>query len=119
MNPSAQAGPPAIVEIDLGFFFMMWILFLVTPSVSINGMVERRKWGMHAFTLPPGRYLIEAWYPYLFTSQTSKGSITLDLIPGGTYRLKYRPAWLVFLAGSMRLIAGPALPPGAAQRALP
>ena len=118
MHPRAHAGPPATVEIELSFFFMMWILFLVTPSIAINGMAERRKWGRHGFTLPPGRYQFEAWYPYLFTQQTSRGAIVLDLVPGGHYRLRYRPALLVFLAGSMKLVAGPALPQATA-RALP
>lgn len=118
MNPQHPAGPPAIVEIELSFFFMMWILFLVTPSIAINGMAERRKWGKHVFTLPAGRYQLEAWYPYLFTQQTSRGAITLDLAAGGHYRLRYRPAWLVFLPGSMKLVGGPALPQATA-RALP
>src|SRR5215510_11737942 len=108
----------ARVEIDLGFFFMMWILFLVTPSISINGAVEKRKWGKHQLTLAPGRYTFEAWYPYIFRSKTSPGSITLDLAPGASYRLKYRPAWLVFLAGSMKLVEAPQLP-GATARQLP
>jgi hypothetical protein len=118
MHPHQHAGPPAQVEIELSFFFMMWILFLVTPSIAINGMVERRKWGKHLYTLPPGRYRLEAWYPYLFTQQTSRGAIDLDLVPGGVYRLRYRPAWLVFLPGSMKLVEGPALPQATA-RALP
>lgn len=92
---------PAFVEFDLGFFPLMWILYLVTPSLSINGVEQRLPWGKHPMQLPPGRYMFEAWYPYLFTSQTSKGSLMIDLVPGGQYKIKYRPAWLVFLAGSM------------------
>ena len=103
-------GPPATVEIELSFFFMMWILFLVTPSIAINGMAQQRKWGTHTFSLPAGSYVFEAWYPYLFSSRTSVGGLALTLAPGGHYRLRYRPAWLVFLSGSMRLVSGPALP---------
>ena len=114
--PGAPAGPPATVEIELSFFFMMWILFLVTPSIAVNGMAERRKWGKHAFSLPAGRYHFQAWYPYLFTSRTSVGSLVLDLVPGGHYKLRYRPAWLVFLPGSLKLVAGPALPAAAVHQ---
>jgi hypothetical protein len=114
--PPPPSGPVATVEIELSFFFMMWILYLVTPSISINGMAQRRPWGKHGFSLPPGRYHFAAWYPYLFTSQTSVGSLVVDLLPGAHYRLRYRPAWLVFLAGSMKLVEGPALPPATAYQ---
>jgi hypothetical protein len=38
----------------------------------------------------------------------------LQLAPGGFYRVKYRPAWLVFLSGSMTLVTQQMLaaPPG-------
>ena len=88
----------------------MWILFLVTPYLCVDGREERRPWGKHQLMLPPGTHQIEAWYPYMFTSRTSPGSIVLDLLPGASYRLKYRPAWLVFLRGSMTLVEQPALP---------
>ncbi len=101
---------PAQLEVELSFFPLMWILYLVTPSLSINGAVQRQKWGKHQFTLPPGRYHFEAWYPYLFSSQTSRGSIVVDLAPGGSYKLRYRPAMIVFLAGSMSLVSQPMLP---------
>ena len=101
---------PARVDVELSFFPLMWILYLVTPSLAINGMVEKRKWGTHTIMLPPGRYHIEAWYPYLFSSQTSKGSLVIDLASGGAYKLRYRPAWLVLLAGSMKVVGQPQLP---------
>ena len=100
---------PARIDVELSFFPLMWILYLVTPSLAINGVVEKRKWGTHTIMLPPGRYQIEAWYPYLFSSQTSKGSLVIDLAPGGTYKLRYRPAWMVLLAGSMKVVSCPSL----------
>jgi hypothetical protein len=36
---------PAHVEIDLGFFRLMWILYVVSPRVAIDGKEERRTWG--------------------------------------------------------------------------
>ncbi|HSD90350.1 MAG TPA: hypothetical protein VLB44_22630, partial [Kofleriaceae bacterium] len=86
---------PAQLEVELSFFPLMWILYLVSPWLSINGNAQKQAWGTTRMSLPPGRYQVEAWYPYLFSSQTSKGSIVVDLAPGGSYKLRYRPAWLV------------------------
>ncbi|MBK9036106.1 MAG: hypothetical protein IPL61_33500 [Myxococcales bacterium] len=116
MQPQAPPGPPATVEIELSFFFMMWVLYLVTPSISVNGLAQRRTWGTHTFSLPPGHYVFEAWYPYLFTSRTSVGGLALTLAPGGHYKLRYRPAWLVFLAGSLKLIGAAQLPPASVHQ---
>jgi hypothetical protein len=102
----------ATVEFDLGFFPLMWILFFVKPWISINGNAQQMRWGVHTLTLAPGNYHFEAWYPYMFSSQQSLGSRDLVLHAGGHYRLRYRPAWLVFLAGSLDVIGQPALPPG-------
>ncbi len=101
---------PAQLDVELSFFPLMWILYLVSPWLAVNGVAQRQKWGTLQLSLPPGRYQIEAWYPYLFSAQTSKGGIVVDLAPGGSYKLRYRPAWLVFLAGSMKLVSQPALP---------
>ena len=101
---------PAYVEVDLGFFPLMWILYLVSPWLAVNGHAQKQSWGKVQLTLPPGRHVFEAWYPYLFSSQQSKGTIVVDLMPGGQYKLKYRPAWLVFLSGSFTMAAPPMLP---------
>jgi hypothetical protein len=88
----------------------MWILFLITPYLAVDGRPERRRWGKHQLVLPPGTHVFSAWYPYIFRAQTSVGTLVLDLLPGAAYRIKYRPAWLVFLPGSMTLVGQPALP---------
>jgi len=100
----------AQVEVELSFFPLMWILYLISPWLSINGAAQKQSWGKKQFTLPPGHYQFEAWYPYLFSSQTSKGSIGVHLVAGGSYKLRYRPAWMVLLPGSMKLIGHPMLP---------
>lgn len=109
----------AHVEIDLGFFPLMWILYLVKPWLSVNGQAERKTWGKHVLTLAPGSYHFEAWYPYIFRSRTCPGSLNLEVAPGGNYKIKYRSAWLVFLAGKMTLVDQPALPPATARQLPP
>ena len=101
---------PATLEVELSFFPLMWILYLISPWLSINGNAQKQSWGTTRHQLPPGRYTIEAWYPYLFSSQTSTGGIILDLVPGGYYKVRYRPAWMVLLPGSMKLVGQPMLP---------
>jgi len=110
---------PAQVDVELSFFPLMWILYFVSPRLSINGQVQKRSWGTHRLTLPPGRTEIAAWYPYIFRSETSKGSITVDLAPGAHYKFRYRPAWLVFLDGSMKQVDMPQLPTAQARQLPP
>ena len=99
----------AHVEIDLGFFPLMWMLLLVHPRLSIDGFVEKLRWGKHAFALPAGRHVIEAWFPYLFPGKTCRGSIELDLVAGRTYKLRYRPTWS-FFSGKIVVVEQPLLP---------
>ncbi len=106
----------AHVEVDLGFFPLMWILFLVSPWLSIDGVADRRRWGKHQVTLQPGTHVIAAWFPYIFRSQTCLASTTLDAMPGRSYKLRYRPAWLMFLPGKMTVTEQPALPEATARQ---
>lgn len=109
----------AHVELDLGFFPLMWILYLIRPWMAVDGQAEQRRWGKQQLTLPPGIHTFEAWYPYFFRKRTSLATMQLELRAGASYRLKYRPALLVFLAGSMKLVEGPALPPATARQLPP
>lgn len=106
------------MQIDLGFFPLMWILYFISPWLSIDGQAEKKTWGKHWVALPPGHHVFEAWFPYLFSHQQCLGSLAIDLAPGGTYLIKYRPPWLVFLPGKLTLVDRPALP-AATVRQLP
>lgn len=107
----------AHVEIDLGFFRLVWMLFLVRPRLSIDGVVETRRWGKHEVTLPAGRHVIEAWFPYLWPGKVCRGSITIELVADKSYKLRYRPTWL-FVSGKMTVVEQVMLP-AATVRQLP
>ncbi len=109
----------ATVDVELSFFPLMWILYLIKPWLSVDEAAEQKTWSTHSLRLAPGTHTIEAWYPYFFTKQTSKGSLTFDVVAGGNYKLRYRPAWLVFLPGSMKLVSTPALPQATARQLPP
>ncbi|HEY1548006.1 MAG TPA: hypothetical protein VGG28_09300 [Kofleriaceae bacterium] len=106
------------VEIDLGFFPLMWMLLLVHPRVAIDGFVEKRSWGKHAFTLSAGRHVVEAWFPYIFPGKTCRGSIDLVFVAGVSYKLRYRPSWL-FFSGKIAVVAQPLLPTATARQLRP
>ena len=99
----------AYVEIDLGFFPLMWMLYIVRPRLSIDGKVETSHWGKHPVTLSAGRHAIEAWFPYIFPGKVCRGAITIDLEAGKSYKLRYRPSWL-FVPGKMTVVEQAMLP---------
>jgi hypothetical protein len=126
--PPGQYAPPpppdprtfGQLEVKLSFFPLMWILYLCTPSVAINGIIERRPWGTHLWNLPAGRYQVEAWYPYLFKSRTSPALIIVDIYPQQVTAVAYRPSWITFLDGSLRHVGmRPALQAPPMQGMLP
>lgn len=107
---------PAQVDIDLGFFPLQFILFLITPWLSINGQQQPQRWGVQRRALAPGRYTFEAWYNWLW--RRSVGTITVDLAPGALYRLRYRTGWFSLLPGKFTVL-DPPLPPATARQLPP
>jgi hypothetical protein len=83
----------ANVEIDLGFFPLLWMLLFVRPRLSIDGVVEKSRWAKHSIELAPGRHVIEAWFLWLLPGQVCHGSTVIEVVPGRSYKLRYRPTW--------------------------
>jgi hypothetical protein len=98
----AYAGPPmGAIEIKTSFIFLQWILFLVTPRIEINGMVQERKWGTHRFDLPAGGYNIRVWFPYFLMSQCGMAQTQVPVNPGAVTVLSYDAPFFLFMGGTI------------------
>jgi hypothetical protein len=77
------------IEVSTSFFPLVWVLFLCTPCISINGKVKPRKWGRHFFGVKPGKYLIECWVPYLFASKLGWSKRQVKVYPGEVTKVSW------------------------------
>lgn len=110
-----QAAGYGAIEIHLDFFFLAWILFLVTPVVEINGQRFPRSWGRHRFDLPAGQHQIRAWFPYMFMDQCGPATVVAPVYPGHVTRLAYQAPFFMFSSGDMTVVGTQPimqLPPG-------
>lgn len=84
------------LEIKTGFFPLAWFLFFVTPTIEINGVKHKRKWGKTFFELSPGEYRIKISFPYMGKSECGANEIQVTLSEGQRKRITYNmPAWML------------------------
>src|ERR1039457_524718 len=66
--PSAQS----CIEVTVTHSPLAFIYRFFTPTIEINGSKERRPWGVHVFTLPPGDYEVSVSYPWILSPECGK-----------------------------------------------
>jgi hypothetical protein len=100
-----SAQPPTGIEVKTGFLPLMFLLFLCTPTVVINGYSYRVPWGSHYWELQPGYYQVRVFYPYLFLPEAGANEINVEVRPGQVTRIDYYMGipW-VFAKGSIRQV---------------
>lgn len=102
----------SVIEVKTSYFFLAFLLALFKPQCSINGTQPFPiGWGTTPVPVPPGRYQVEVWLPYLFLPQMGKNGAIVDVPAGGAVQVHWRSPWIVFLKGSIS-VAGP-MPIGA------
>lgn len=112
--PPAAAGGMGQMVLKVDYFFLQWILLIVTPKIKINGQLYRKPWGTHGFDLPAGTYDVMVSYPYLFFSDCCLARAQVQIYPGYRTFVNYSSALFVFMSGSI-FVAGqqpmqPAMP---------
>ena len=79
----------------LAFFYAAF-----TPTVTINGKKERRRWGVHSFNLPAGDCEVSVSYPWII-NECGRNSVRFSLAPGETKRVRYCARLIRFIPGAM------------------
>ena len=81
----------------LAFFYEAF-----TPTITINGAKERRPWGTHLFSLPPGDYEVAVSYPWIL-SECGRNSVRFSLASGETKKVRYCARLIRFIPGSIKV----------------
>jgi hypothetical protein len=99
----SQNPAMATLEVEADYFPLAFIYSLFTPTIEINGVKEKRKWGTHTFQLQPGFYLVSVSYPWLFNNESGKNSVSFTIAAGEKRKVTYRALAIRTLAGNISL----------------
>jgi hypothetical protein len=95
-----QAPPLSRVEVTIAHNRPAFFYEAFTPTVTINGRKERRPWGTHLFSLPPGDYEVAVSYPWI-VSECGKNLVRFSLAAGETKRVRYCARLIRFIPGAI------------------
>src|SRR5664279_2644483 len=93
--PSAQS----CIEVTVTHSPLAFIYRFFTPTIEINGSKERRPWGVHVFTLPPGDYEVSVSYPWILSPECGKNGVRVRLEAGEVRKVRYRAGLIRYFAG--------------------
>ena len=89
------------IEVTVTHSPLAFIYRLFTPTIEINGKKERKPWGAHLFSLPPGYYEVSVSYPWVFAPECGKNTIWVSLQEGQLRKVRYRAGLLRYVPGTM------------------
>jgi len=95
------------VEIETSFFPLSFFLYACTPTITIDGVPQRRPWGTHRIPLSGGMHNIRIYFRYLFMEQCGPAAINVVVQPNCVHRIKYEMGVFMFSPGSIREISPP------------
>ena len=96
-NPPPSARVDVIVQhTPLGFIYSLF-----TPTITIDGQVNKRPWGTSSFELIAGNHEVAVSYPWLFAPECGKNSVRFNLQAGETKTVSYRAGLIRYLPGKI------------------
>lgn len=125
--PASPYGPPPApaaqalgrLDVNLSFNPLQFILALVKPKLFINGQLAREGWTRHLVDLPPGRYRIDTFFPYLFQDRCGPAFAEIEIHAGHATGLSYESPFFMFSNGTFRPLGHYALQPQGAPQGPP
>lgn len=100
---SAPGVATAQIQVRTQFFPLAFVLLLLKPRVSIDGVVNKVRWGITSVPVAPGPHLVEVWCPYLFLRTMGRNGLTVDVPPDAIVFVTWSVPWLVFLRGKIEV----------------
>jgi hypothetical protein len=98
-----SASPGGTIELAVTYSKLDCIYHLFTPTVEINGVKERRPWGVHRFTLPPGTYDVSVSYPWILSPECGKNTARVELELGAVRKIKYCARLIRYIPGKIEV----------------
>jgi hypothetical protein len=95
-----QTPSPCCIEVTVAHNILAIFYKAFTPTVAINNKKERKTWGTHSFSVPPGDYEVAVSYPWI-VSECGKNSVRFSLVPGETKRVHYCARLIRFIPGAI------------------
>ena len=96
-----SASPSGTIELTVTHSKLAFIYRLFTPTVEINGVKERRPWGVHDYALPPGTYDVSVSYPWFLSPECGKNAARVELEIGTVRKIKYTAPLIRYLPGKI------------------
>ena len=100
---ATEEGATGIL-VSTKIFPLAFLLLLFKTNISIDGDTSVLKWGDHFFAVPPGAHEVSVSFRYLFSSQTGKATIGVEVVPGRATTILYRSPFLVFMGGTIKVV---------------
>jgi hypothetical protein len=89
------------IEVTVTHSPLAFIYRLFTPTIEINGVKERKPWGEHVFTVPPGDYEVSVSYPWLLSPECGKNTVRVHLGVGEARKVRYCAGFIRYLPGKI------------------
>lgn len=100
MNDMNEGCVSVVIECPW-YYYPLWV---VRPVLSINGEIEKSRWGTRVRKVPEGRYTVCVWFRWLWFRQAGYAELTVDVAASKVTSIHYRPVWAVPVAlGKMQL----------------
>jgi hypothetical protein len=94
---------PAFLEVEIGYHPIATLYQFSIPTIEINGVKEKRKWGTHLFQLQPGNYCISISYAWIFAAECGKNSVEFSIAAGEKRKIIYRAPAISYAPGKISI----------------
>jgi hypothetical protein len=91
------------IKLVTKFFPLAFLLYFFPARAGLDGAEpEKVGWGTKEYSLAPGEHRLHIFFPYFF-GPMGKADVTVTVQEGQTVTVTYKPPWLVFLAGRVKV----------------